>query len=240
MAYTGDWINELDSATPAGSEAKSIGDDALREIKRALKNTFPNFTASDAFTGTAADLQSLVDGNILPRNTVIMWAGLEGDVPAGWDICDGRARTSGGGNTPDLRDKFIIGAKSDLDVDPAHVRTLTQGNTGGTHEFNARQSYGAGAVYQFTTLAHVLTVSELPDISGSIELGFDAASQSDAHNQTATVARGRLSTVNTWDGAAVRTSAFAGNGHTHNFNIVTTGTDANKPAHYALVFLIKD
>lgn len=40
----------------------------------------------------------------LPTGAVIMWHGDPDNVPPGWAICDGK------NNTPDLRDRFVIGA----------------------------------------------------------------------------------------------------------------------------------
>lgn len=40
----------------------------------------------------------------VPTGIISMWSGVVGNIPAGWHLCDG---TSG---TPDLRDKFVIGA----------------------------------------------------------------------------------------------------------------------------------
>lgn len=37
-------------------------------------------------------------------NIIVLWSGAIVDIPAGWALCDGN------NNTPDLRDKFIIGA----------------------------------------------------------------------------------------------------------------------------------
>lgn len=44
---------------------------------------------------------------LVPRGGIIMWSGSISNIPAGWALCDG---TNG---TPDLRDKFIVGAKQD-------------------------------------------------------------------------------------------------------------------------------
>lgn len=40
---------------------------------------------------------------------IVMWSGLIRDIPAGWSLCDG---TQG---TPDLRDRFVAGARADFD-----------------------------------------------------------------------------------------------------------------------------
>ena len=41
------------------------------------------------------------------RGVIVMWSGLIHDIPAGWGLCDGSQ------GTPDLRDRFIVGARVD-------------------------------------------------------------------------------------------------------------------------------
>ncbi len=43
----------------------------------------------------------------IPRGIITMWSGTVAMIPSGWALCDGA------NGTPDLRDKFIIGAKQD-------------------------------------------------------------------------------------------------------------------------------
>lgn len=38
------------------------------------------------------------------KGIIVLWGGAIVDIPAGWALCNGA------GGTPDLRDKFIIGA----------------------------------------------------------------------------------------------------------------------------------
>jgi hypothetical protein len=44
----------------------------------------------------------------LPRKSIVMWHGLVINIPSGWALCDGT------GGTPDLRDRFLVGAEGDL------------------------------------------------------------------------------------------------------------------------------
>ncbi|MGY3187278.1 hypothetical protein [Lysinibacillus sp. TE18511] len=46
----------------------------------------------------------------LPSGIIVMWSGSISDIPKGWVLCDG---TNG---TPDLRDRFVMGAVSDLEI----------------------------------------------------------------------------------------------------------------------------
>ncbi len=43
----------------------------------------------------------------VPRGVIAMWTGAIVDIPFGWVICDGA------NGTPDLRDKFVVGARQD-------------------------------------------------------------------------------------------------------------------------------
>ena len=65
--------------------------------------------------------------NGVPIGCIIMWSGAIANIPNGWALCDG---TNG---TPDLRDKFVVGAGT----------SYNPGNTGGE-------------------VFHTLTIAEMP------------------------------------------------------------------------------
>jgi hypothetical protein len=52
-------ISDLDINNPAGGDSISEGDDHIRNIKRAIKNTFPNIT--DPVTATQDEINKLSD-----------------------------------------------------------------------------------------------------------------------------------------------------------------------------------
>ncbi len=45
--------------------------------------------------------------NSLPIGSILIWSGTVASIPTGWQLCDG---TNG---TPDLRDRFVVGARQD-------------------------------------------------------------------------------------------------------------------------------
>jgi len=50
---------------------------------------------------------------LIPRGVIVMWSGSISNIPSGWALCDGRTYTAPDGTqvtTPDLRDRFIVGA----------------------------------------------------------------------------------------------------------------------------------
>lgn len=46
-------------------------------------------------------------GTQIPSGVILAWSGTVANIPSGWVFCDGN------NGTPDLRDRFIVGAKQD-------------------------------------------------------------------------------------------------------------------------------
>lgn len=94
---------------------------------------------------TAANMVAQVPSGyaLAQTNMVVMWAGSSGSVPAGWHLCDG---TSG---TPDLRDRFIVGAGS----------TYALNATGGSAAVVTGSTDPSGSL---SIAGHVLTTAEMP------------------------------------------------------------------------------
>ena len=65
--------------------------------------------ASTAFVSTAV-------ASVFPSGGIIIWSGSSASIPSGWVLCNGS------NSTPDLRDRFVVGAGS----------TYAVGNTGGS------------------------------------------------------------------------------------------------------------
>jgi microcystin-dependent protein len=163
---------------------------------------------------------------ILPAGVITMWSGSILSIPAGWALCDG---TSG---TPDLRNKFIVGAGDDYSVAdnggeahstlttaelPGHTHTGTTDLDGGHSHFVAN-----GDTVNATTSA--LSASNTIGKSGSQA----ATSFNYTFGGTATAATQGLSS----DEAD----------HTHTFTTASTGDgDAfeNRPPYYALAYIMK-
>ena len=55
---------------------------------------------------TNLDTQSITNfaNNLMPAGSIIMWHGSEVNIPSGWALCDGSS------GTPDLRNRFVVGA----------------------------------------------------------------------------------------------------------------------------------
>ena len=64
-------------------------------------------TATGAVSGASIQKNG---SELLPTGVICMWSGAAASIPAGWYLCDG---TNG---TPDLRDRFIVGAGNSYSV----------------------------------------------------------------------------------------------------------------------------
>lgn len=104
-------------------------------------------TADDTTIQTYDNLYGIIgtqpaSGATIPAGLISMWSGSIGSIPAGWYLCDGS------NGTPNLTDRFIIGAGSTYAVNgtggvssvtlttnnmPAHTHTATSTDSGHTH-----------------------------------------------------------------------------------------------------------
>ena len=108
-------------------------------------------------------VDALVTYNTLPLNSVIMWYGTPAEVPVGWNICDG---TNG---TPDLRDRFIMGAgasamggQTDTFDNGVGSFATVDTSTIGDHLHAGSTDQSGIHDHNGYTGGHVLTASELP------------------------------------------------------------------------------
>ena len=142
-------------------------------------------------------------GTTFPAGGIIIWSGAIGAVPSGWYLCDG---TNG---TPDLRNRFIVGAGS----------TYSVGATGGAADaVVVTHTHTATSVV--TDPTHLHTYGAAQGITG----GASAAAQ--GTNGAA------YSTTAASTGITVATSTIAPSG-------AVSGTNANLPPYYALAYIQK-
>lgn len=85
---------------------------------------------------------------MMPAGTIVLWFGTIGNIPSGWILCNGA------GGSPDLRDKFIVGAGSTYAVDAVgggatHAHPFA-GN-GHTHTFAGGAAIAGGANFSNTS-----------------------------------------------------------------------------------------
>ena len=81
-----------------------------------------------------------------PAGIIALWSGAIGNIPVGWALCNG------GAGTPDLRDRFIIGAGDSFnpgDTGGATTHTHTFTGDGHSHNFPVGSGLQTGADRDF-------------------------------------------------------------------------------------------
>ena len=76
-------------------------------LKKLVTNSFDDDSVTSAKLANAlvSDINTGVNFSV-PAGGIIMWSGATNAIPTGWVLCDGQ------NGTPDLRDKFVIGASA--------------------------------------------------------------------------------------------------------------------------------
>lgn len=152
-------------------------------------------------------------GSSVPSGTVVMWYGARESIPDGWVICDGA------NGTPDLRDRFIVGAG----------REYQPNNTGGVATVTLTEK-------EMPAHTHPVTLSAAG--AHTHEMVFDSGDGGSLETtEMAKTADGVKSATGNFD---VHTRS-AGS-HTHPITIATaggSGAHENRPPYFALYFIMK-
>ena len=97
-------------------------------------------------------------GRLIPSGLIAMWKGSVATIPAGWALCDGS------NGTPDLRDKFVVGA----DADVAGVAESTVAGAAAQSRRAASTTTSSAGSHQHTdpaSGAYQLQVADMPSRS---------------------------------------------------------------------------
>ena len=154
--------------------------------------------ATTAFVTTATAAAFPVGG-------IILWSGSVASIPSGWALCNGS------NGTPDLRNRFVVGAGSTYAVDA----------TGGSADaIVVSHTHTATSTSTVTDPGHVHQLGSAGGFAGG---GFPT-------NETQGASGFASSSATT--GITVATS-------TTNASTGSSGTNANLPPYYALAYIIK-
>ncbi len=84
-------VNAQEIITSFDNSTTPVLNEELRKIRKSVDSTEASIAAL----------------NTVPAGVIVMWSGTIATIPTGWVLCDGD------NGTPDLRDRFIVGATSD-------------------------------------------------------------------------------------------------------------------------------
>ena len=182
--------------------------------------TAPTAAAGTNTTQLATTAYVLANG--VPSGAILMWSGTIATIPTGWYLCDG---TNG---TPNLTNKFIIGADAD---DGGAAKTSITGSatqTGGSKDaIVVEHSHGLSAATTSTTTSLTGTFRGSKPISSS-----GIVSSAGGQSGGADVSQ---STAGTYTINANHNHTLSGNTDSAG----SSGTNANLSPYFALAYIMK-
>lgn len=198
--------------------------------------------------GTANVLYPVSSGESIPSGIITMWSGASNAIPEGWFLCDGN------NNTPDLRNRFIVGAGSSYAVGNtggADTVTLTSSNIPAHfHNVNLTTASSGSHTHShnFSVKLNNLKCSSGGEHTHYIGVGTDStfygylagsARSNDSMNLT-----GGSHTHTITGSGSLSGSISSGGAHTHSIsgNTSSVGNGSsheNRPPYYALCFIMK-
>lgn len=153
----------------------------------------------------------------VPIGGIILWSGAIADIPTGWSLCNGLE------GTPDLRDRFIVGAGSSYPVDS------TGGAVSKTTSSNGDHDHGSSSLIASSAGSHNHSSGSLANTtaSGSVPQGGGANNAVGSHSHTITGSTGS-------NGSHVHNISgdTDNNGdHDHSVNVL--------PPYYSLAYIMR-
>jgi hypothetical protein len=165
--------------------------------------------ATTAFVTTAI---AAATAALIPAGMIMIWSGSVGSVPSGWVLCNGS------NSTPDLRDKFVVGAGS----------TYAVGGTGGSANATVvSHTHTATSTVTDAGHAHKLAFGEY-STPGNYDYGDNF--QVGNSNSTSSARGYEADTSSVTTGITVATTVASSG---------SSGTGANLPPYYALCYIMK-
>ena len=194
-------INILDGVTATSTELNYVGG-----VTSAIQ------TQLDAKAAT-----TYVDA-LIPSGVIVMWSGSVASVPSGWALCDGN------NSTPDLRNRFVVGAGDTYAVDAtggsanATLVSHTHTQTAHTHLI---MGYTGGGLPSGSGGGYTTTVTNSNRLNAVAALA-NADTSYALKGTTNAADRGLTS-------SATPTISTEG----------SSATNANLPPYYALAYIMK-
>jgi len=166
--------------------------------------TGQNLNLTGVVTCTSIDTGAGTGGSI-PSGGIIMWSGAVSAIPSGWVLCDGT------NSTPDLRDRFVIGATTD----------------GSDNTFPGLSVNQSGGSADAIVVSHTHTITD-PQHNHSYS---DSTNDGTGGGQGGGGANTGTTTLSKTTGNQSTGISIDSSG--------SSGTNANLPPYYALAFIMK-
>ena len=209
VAITGGSVTSLTTLSATGTTTLT----GTVSLAGATTATAPTVTSTDNSTKIAT---TAFVRDIIPSGLISMWSGTIATIPSGWLLCNGS------NGTPDLRNRFIIGANAD---DAGVAKTNITGSptqTGGSKDAIVVSHTHTGTTDSAGAHSHAAAAGNflVSPVTGSA--GWDGG--------------------NTFNPVSSRSTTASAGTHDHTFTTASagsSGTNANLSPYYALAFIMK-
>jgi microcystin-dependent protein len=227
----------------AGTNVEISQNTATKEVTIATSGTIaPSAHASSHAIGGADRITPAMIGAAsiadIPSGIIVMWSGSISNIPSGWALCNGS------NGTPDLRNRFVVGAGSSYSVGntggaqsvtlttaqiPAHNHTASSNSTG-AHTHSGTTSMNKVGDQHVTGSIH--TVTGWRDESANVAEPLASSWGALTHINP--------DPINTNHSHAFTTSPNGSHSHTITVNNTGSGqSHENRPPYYALAYIMK-
>lgn len=185
-----------------------------------------------------AATKQYVDTLSLPAGVIVMWSGNVAGIPSGWALCNGA------NGTPDLRNRFIIGAGSSYNPSAtggstSHTHTITVAGTALTTAQMPSHSHSIsdpGHAHSISDPGHAHSMTLGNSVLGVSSVVIPQAINAPTSNGYATAANGTgISVISSLTGISISANG-SGQSHTHT---ATEDAQSHMPPYYALAFIMK-
>ena len=92
-----------------GSGSFTVSTIVPQEWTSLVARDLPGASVSGSVVVSTMPVPGSVESDSLFVGAIIFWSGTVASIPSGWQLCDGS------NGTPDLRDRFVVGARQDYD-----------------------------------------------------------------------------------------------------------------------------
>ena len=187
---------------------------------------------------------------IVPPGAILMWSGAVDAIPTGWALCDGQ------NGTPDLRDRFIVGAGGSYDVGdtggaesvtltvdqmPQHSHSASSKSAGSHTHSISTSSAGSHTHTGTTSLERIGDQNVTGDIYAVVGVYTNAVNEVVSDVGVWSAVRSLNPTPIDTNHSHTFTTSSKGS-HSHSITISSTGgggAHENRPPYYALAYIMK-
>ena len=169
-------FNNLQTAVNSKANSISPALSGIPTAPTALAGSNTTQIATTEFVTTAADAA-------FPSGGIIIWSGSQAAIPSGWYLCDGN------NSTPNLTDRFIVGAGSTYNVADtggsanatlvSHTHTATVTDPGHTHSYS-----GGNNLYAYAADGGTGLFNATSQTTGSKTTGVTVANSTEGSSAT--------------------------------------------------------